>query len=127
MHVVTRLFLFLGSTAGLLAVILGAFAAHALKSRVDPHDLTVFHTGVEYQFYHAVALLVVGLLIHQNGAAGALIAAGSLFAAGILLFSGSLYGLSLAGWKWLGPVTPLGGLSFIAGWACLAWFSLIRL
>jgi uncharacterized membrane protein YgdD (TMEM256/DUF423 family) len=114
-----RLFLILGSLAGLLAVVLGAFGAHALKERLSPEMLEVYHTGVSYQFYHALALLAVGLLLRQGLSGSAMTAAGFLFTAGILMFSGSLYGLALTGWKWLGPVTPLGGLCFIIGWACL--------
>ncbi len=112
-------FLILSSLAGGLAVVLGAFAAHGLKTRLEPALLTAFKTGVEYQFYHALALLGVAILLQQWHASNLLVAAGIAFTLGILLFSGSLYGLALLQWKWLGPVTPLGGLCFIVGWGCL--------
>ncbi len=102
-----------------LAVSLGAFGAHALKKVLSPEMLTTYHIGVEYQFYHALGLLIIGLTgFHVKskfiGWAGVLITTG------IILFSGSLYALSLSGIKSLGAITPLGGLSFIAGWICLA-------
>jgi uncharacterized membrane protein YgdD (TMEM256/DUF423 family) len=116
-----KIFLALAALAGGTAVALGAFAAHGLKSRLGDALLNAFRTGVDYQFYHALALLAVALLLRQAPAAAGpwLPVAGWLFAAGILLFCGSLYGLALLDWKWLGPVTPLGGLAFIAGWLCL--------
>ena len=104
---------------GFLAVALGAFGAHALKARLEPGQLVVFETGVRYQMYHALALLAVAMLADRRPC-GALNAAGSLFLAGVLLFSGSLYLLSTQGWRWLGPVTPLGGVCFLAGWIALA-------
>lgn len=116
-----KTFLMLSAAFGGMAVILGAFAAHGLKARLEPELLAAFRTGVEYQFYHALALLAVALLIRhwQSPDQTWLIAACVLFCAGMLLFSGSLYGLALLGWKWLGPVTPLGGVCLIAAWACL--------
>lgn len=106
---------------------LGAFGAHALKSKITSDQLQVFETGVRYQFYHSLALLVVGLISLKFEHGGIRMAAW-LFMAGIVLFSGSLYLLSnrewlgIEGWKSiLGPVTPLGGLCFIAGWISLAW------
>lgn len=113
-----RLFLVLGAVYGALGVIFGAFGAHALKNRLDARLLEAFETGVRYQFYHALALLAVGILLDRVNAPGALHAAGWLFGAGVLLFSGSLYLIATTGWKWLGPVTPLGGLLLIAGWVC---------
>lgn len=115
-----RLFFALGSVSALVAVALGAFAAHGLKSRLAPEMLAVFETGVRYQMYHALALLAAAWAYSKwpGGTAGT---GGWLFVAGTLLFCGSLYGLALAGPRWLGPVTPLGGLAFLAGWACLAW------
>ena len=112
-------FLILSSLAGGLAVILGAFAAHGLKARLEPALLAAFRTGVEYQFYHALALLGVAILLQQWQGGTLLVAAGIFFTLGILLFSGSLYGLALLQWKWLGPITPLGGVCFIVAWACL--------
>ncbi len=115
-----RLFLLIGAVYGLLGVALGAFGAHALRSRLSPEMLAVYHTGVEYQFYHAFALLAVGLLALQRCPPG-LPLAGWCFAAGVLLFSGSLYLLALTGTRWLGAVTPLGGLLFLVGWGALIW------
>ena len=113
-----RLFLLIGAAYGLLGVAFGAFGAHALRSRLTPELLAVYHTGVEYQFYHAFALLAVGLLMLLRPAP-ALPLAGGCFALGVLLFSGSLYLLALSGLRWLGAVTPLGGLLFLAGWGAL--------
>ena len=106
--------------AGLLGVAFGAFGAHALRDRFDSYAMGVFETAVQYQFYHALALLAVGVLLVQFPASGLLRSSAVLFALGVLLFSGSLYVLSFTGVRWLGAVTPLGGLAFIAGWACLA-------
>lgn len=115
-----RLFLLLAGVFGLTGVALGAFAAHGLKSRLAPEMLTVFQTGVQYQMYHALALLAVALLsLHMPGRL--LSAAGGLFAVGILLFSGSLYLLTLTGVGKLGIVTPFGGVAFLAGWLCLVF------
>jgi uncharacterized membrane protein YgdD (TMEM256/DUF423 family) len=115
-----RIFLLLGAIYGLLGVAGGAFGAHALKSRLTPEMLAVYHTGIEYQFYHALALLAVGLLILLRPVPG-LPLAGWCFAAGVLLFSGSLYLLALTGVRWLGAITPAGGLLFLAGWVALIW------
>ncbi len=115
-----RLFFALGALSGFLAVALGAFAAHGLKSRLAPEMLATFEVGVRYQMYHALALLAAAwALARWPGPVAA--ASGWLFVAGTLLFSGSLYALSLTGEKWLGAVTPVGGLAFLAGWLCLAW------
>jgi len=113
-----KLFLIIGGVYGCLGVVIGAFGAHALKPRLDTKLLEAYETGVRYQFYHALALLAVGLLLERWTASAPLAAAGWLFGAGVLLFSGSLYLLAVAGWKWLGPVTPLGGVLLIAGWIC---------
>lgn len=113
-----RIFLAFAAASGALAVMLGAFGAHALKSRLPVEQLFVFETGVRYQMYHAFALIAVAWLMDKFPGR-CIAAAGWLFMAGIVLFSGSLYGLSLASWKWLGPVTPLGGLLFISGWFTL--------
>ncbi|MFT4767226.1 MAG: uncharacterized membrane protein YgdD (TMEM256/DUF423 family) [Glaciecola sp.] len=111
---------FLGALGGLLAVAFGAFGAHALRDRFDTYSLGVYETAVQYQFYHSFALLVAGLLLLQFPSSMLLKSSVFLFVLGILLFSGSLYILSFSGLRWLGAVTPLGGLAFIAGWACLA-------
>jgi uncharacterized membrane protein YgdD (TMEM256/DUF423 family) len=113
-----RLFLAIGATYGFLGVALGAFGAHALRARLAPDLLAVYHTGVEYQFYHAFALLVVGLLMSVRPAA-ALKIAGWCFAGGVLLFSGSLYVFVVSGVRGLGVVTPVGGLLFMVGWGAL--------
>jgi uncharacterized membrane protein YgdD (TMEM256/DUF423 family) len=113
----------LGALLGFLAVALGAFGAHALRSRVPPALVETFETGVRYQMYHALALLACAWALdrHTGGAAGWAAAAAWLFLAGSVLFCGSLYVLTLSGARWWGAVTPLGGLAFLAGWACLAW------
>lgn len=109
-----------GATAAGLGVMLGAFGAHGLKTRVSPEMLVVFETGVRYHFYHALALLAVGLAAARWESA-LVSAAGWLFVLGIVVFSGSLYLMTFGGPKWLGAVTPLGGLAFILGWAALAF------
>lgn len=115
-----RLFFTLGSVSALVAVALGAFAAHGLKARLPPELLATFEIGVRYQMYHALALLAAAWAATKwPGAAAS--AAGWLFVAGTLLFSGSLYVLAFTGVRWLGAVTPFGGAAFLAGWACLAW------
>ena len=118
-----RTFLWLGALAGFVGVALGAFGAHGLRTRLSGEMLTVFETGVRYQMYHALAILIVALAAARLD--GWLIrAAGWLFTAGIVLFSGSLYALALSGVTVLGAVTPLGGLAFLAGWAALVIASL---
>ena len=114
-----RTFMLMAAAAGFLAVALGAFGAHGLKSRVEPELLAVWQTAVQYQLAHALALLCVALLLRQAGEA-ALVWAGWSFLAGIVLFSGSLYLLVLTGVRPLGVVTPFGGLAFLAGWLALA-------
>lgn len=116
---IDRVFLLLGSLFGFLAVALGAFAAHALKARLGADLLATFEVGVRYQMYHALALLAVGL-VYKAWPGRLLAASGWLFVIGIVVFSGSLYVLSLSGIRWLGAITPLGGIAFLAGWACLA-------
>ena len=118
-----RIFFALGAVSALLAVGLGAFAAHALKARLAPDMLAVFEVGVRYHMYHALGLLAVGWAC-SRWPGSVTTAAGVLFVVGTLLFSGSLYALSLSGLRWLGAVTPVGGIAFLAGWACLAWAAL---
>lgn len=115
-----RLWLGLAAISGFLAVALGAFGAHALKTRLTPEMLAVWRTGVEYQFYHALALLLLGVLVRQ-APSGTLDLAGACFAAGIVLFSGSLYALALSDLRILGAITPFGGLLFLAGWLLLGY------
>ncbi len=102
-----------------LGVLLGAFGAHALKASLSPEMLAVYKTAVEYQFYHALGLLLIGLISNHNKSKW-LNWSGILLIAGIILFSGSLYALSISGIKILGAITPIGGLAFVAGWVCLA-------
>jgi uncharacterized membrane protein YgdD (TMEM256/DUF423 family) len=118
-----RTFLFIGAVLGFLGVGFGAFGAHALRSRLTPEMLAVFETGVRYQMYHTFAVLIVAAAIGRLGDAHLLVLSGWFFVAGILLFSGSLYALALSGVGILGAVTPVGGLLFLIGWACLAIFA----
>ncbi len=113
-----RFFLGLGAVLAALAVAAGAFAAHGLRARLTPELLAIFETGARYQMYHALGLLAVACVV---GRAPGAAAAGWCFVAGVVLFSGSLYALALSGARWLGAVTPLGGLAFLAGWLVLAW------
>src|SRR6478735_11596842 len=116
--VMDRTFLLIGAIEGFIGVALGAFGAHALRSRLSPEMLAVFETGVRYQMYHAFAVLIVALATARFD--GWLVrAAGWSFTAGIVLFSGSLYALALTGITTFGAITPLGGLAFLAGWALL--------
>lgn len=111
--------LFAGAVFMALGVLLGAFGAHALKKILSPEMLAVYKTGVEYQFYHALGLLLVGLLGFRVESKW-LRWSGTLLIFGIIIFSGSLYALSISGIKILGAITPIGGLAFVAGWICLA-------
>lgn len=111
--------LVVGALAGAAGVALGAFGAHGLKARVSAEMLAVYETGVRYQMYHALALVAVGLAAGRF-AAGWLTLAGWLFLCGIAVFSGTLYAMTFTGARWLGAITPLGGLSLIAGWLALA-------
>jgi uncharacterized membrane protein YgdD (TMEM256/DUF423 family) len=118
-----RVFFVCGAISAFVGVALGAFAAHGLKARLSPEVLSVFEIGVRYQMYHALALIGVAWAYSRWPGAAAL-AAGWLFVAGTIIFSGSLYLLALSGMRWLGAVTPFGGLAFLAGWICLvaaAW------
>ena len=115
-----KLFITLGSLSGMLAVVFGAFGAHGLRNRLDAYFMGVFETAVQYHFYHALAILAVGVIALSQPQTVMLKSAGWLFLIGTVVFSGGLYLLALTGIKWLGAITPLGGLAFIAGWACLA-------
>lgn len=114
-----------GAIYGFLGVAFGAFGAHALKARLAPEMLTVWKTAVEYQFYHALALVLVGLIATQRPSI-AITNAAICFALGVLVFSGSLYVLALSGVRWLGVITPIGGLLFLIGWVLLFWAALKR-
>lgn len=109
----------LAAFSGLLAVALGAFAAHGLRGRLAPESLAAFQTGVQYQFVHTLALLCVLILLLRVPGSGWLLASAAAFVFGMLCFSGSLYMLTLSGVKWFGPVTPLGGLLLMGGWGLL--------
>ncbi len=111
----------LAAINGLLAVALGAFAAHGLRGMLSTRMLETFQTGVEYHMYHALALLAVGMLVMHYPNQALLRYSAWLFLAGIILFCGSLYLLSITGMRWLGPITPLGGAAFLLGWALMAW------
>lgn len=113
-----KLFLIFAGVFGLLANALGAFGAHALKAKISPVMLAAYQTGAQYQFYHALALLAVGVLLFHIHSTW-LNLSGFAFIAGIILFSGSLYLLSITGIKWIAIITPIGGLSFILGWLFL--------
>lgn len=116
----TRTFFILGSLLGLIGVAAGAFGAHALRNRLTPDLLDTWEIAVRYQLIHALALLATAWAVSRWPGAAAQVA-GWLFFAGTLVFSGTLYLLCLSGARWLGAVTPLGGLALLAGWAGLAW------
>ena len=120
-----KTFLIIAALLGAFTVALGAFGAHAIKERVNEYTLGIFETAVKYQFYHVFALLAAGILFQQYSS-GWMLWSGRLFIAGIILFCGSLYALTYflannnESMKWLGAITPFGGLCFIAGWVCMA-------
>ncbi|MCL6453359.1 MAG: DUF423 domain-containing protein [Alicyclobacillus sp.] len=111
-------FLIVGGVLGFLAVALGAFAAHGLRAKVPPDRLATFHTGAQYQMYHALALIACGISMRLWPPGAWFGAAGWLFTVGVILFAGSLYLLCVSGKRWLGAITPVGGLCFLAGWVC---------
>lgn len=117
----TQTFLRLAGVFGFLGVALGAFGAHALRSKLDARDLEIFETGVRYQMYHAFALALIAWLGTRVGpeGAGLVRVGGWAFVTGVLVFSGSLYALVLTQTRWLGAITPLGGVAFLVGWACV--------
>jgi uncharacterized membrane protein YgdD (TMEM256/DUF423 family) len=117
---VDRTFFALGCTFAFLAVAAGAFGAHALSGRLTPERLDTFEIAVRYQLAHALALLAVAWAM-TRWPAGAIVTAGWLFVAGVLVFGGTLYTIALGGPRWLGAITPIGGVCFLAGWALLAW------
>jgi uncharacterized membrane protein YgdD (TMEM256/DUF423 family) len=121
---VDRTFYAMGAVLALLGVALGAFGAHGLRGKVTPDLLEVYETAVRYQMYHALGIFAVAWACARwpTSPPGA---AAWLFLAGIVIFSGSLYLLVLTGQRWLGAITPLGGLAFLLGWAVLAWRVLV--
>ena len=122
-----KFFIQAGAILGLIGVALGAFGAHALRTMLDATGrAATFETAVKYQFYHALTLVLVGILMQLFGSTNPATAkllgwAGNSFLIGTVIFSGSLYVLCLTGITWLGAITPLGGVALIAGWALLFW------
>ena len=117
----TKIFMAIAAILGALSVAGGAFASHALKEQISERSLEIFETGAKYQMYHALALLLVAILLTRlDVIPTTLVTSGIAFIVGVFLFSGSLYALSLTGIKWLGAITPLGGVAFLIGWGCLA-------
>lgn len=115
-----KTFFFIGSLSGAIGVLLGAFGSHGLRKRLTTESMATFEIGVRYQMYHAFALIAASIASGQGRASSLPSIAGWLFAIGTILFSGSLYLLALTQKRWLGAITPFGGLAFIAGWVCLA-------
>jgi len=118
------IWIIIGSALAALAVAVGAFGAHGLKSRVSADDLVIFETGVRYQMYHSLALILLGL-IGVNFQSNIVQLPAILFLAGIIIFSGTLYLIPLTGLRWFGAITPIGGTALILGWIVLI-FNLIR-
>ncbi len=116
-----RFFLVAGALSAAVAVMLGAFGAHALRGRLPADLLAIYQTASQYHVYHALGLLAVGLLAVHLPASNALRWSGWLMLLGTVLFSGSLYVLAITGQRWLGAITPLGGTAWIAAWLLLAW------
>ena len=116
-----RCFLILGGLNAAAAVMLGAFGAHGLKTRLTPDMLAVYQTGVQYHFYHALGLILIGIVALHLPSSPWLRGSGWIMFAGILLFAGSLYLLSMTQLRWLGMITPIGGLAFITAWLLLAY------
>lgn len=114
-----KLFTLLAAVNGFVAVALGAFGSHGLRARLSERMLEVWQTAVQYHFIHTLVLLAVGVLLARSQSTW-LNVSGWVFTAGIVFFSGSLYWLALGGPKWLGPITPIGGLCFMLGWLSLA-------
>jgi len=115
----SRTFIVTGAVFGFFSVGFGAFGAHAIKGTISPDLLTIYQTAVDYQFFHALGLILTGL-VFQHQPHKLILIAGWLIIAGIFVFSGSLYFLSLTGIRWLGAITPVGGTAFIAAWLLLA-------
>ena len=116
-----QVFVSLAAVLGGLSVAAGAFAAHALRGKISERSLEIFDTAARYQMYHALALLLIALLISRTASPQPmLVASGWLFIIGVGIFSGSLYALSVTGLKYLGAITPVGGVAFIIGWGILA-------
>ena len=119
MSISAKILLALGSLNAALAVLLGAFGAHALKDRLDESMMNVYQTAIQYHFYHALGLVLVGILALHFPSSSLLRWSGTALIAGILLFSGSLYLLAISNVRWLGMITPIGGMAFVTGWVLL--------
>ncbi len=124
MNPTAKIFLLLGSLNAMFAVMFGAFGAHALKARLGETLLKIYQTGNEYHFYHALGLILIGIIAMNLSVNIWLKASGWMMFTGIILFSGSLYLLSILDMRWLGMITPIGGILFILAWAslCIAIF-----
>lgn len=121
-----KFLVFFGALGALLGVGLGAFGAHALKGKLDPEMMAVWQTAVLYHLVHALGMVLAGILAHLFPDAAGVRWGGWLLLAGIVLFSGSLYLLAANGQRWLGAITPFGGISFLVGWGVLALSALRR-
>ncbi len=119
MNKLTRLFVILGSINAGLAVIIGAFGAHLLKDQLSDQLMTIFHTGNQYHFFHALGLFAVAFVASHLSNSKLVKWSGLLMFIGIIIFSGSLYMLSITGIRWLGAITPIGGIAFIGAWLLL--------
>lgn len=115
-----RVFFIIGALSAFMGVAAGALGAHGMKDRISAEMLSVFEVGVRYQMYHAFALIAAAWA-HAKWPSSFVTAGGWLFVAGTILFSGSLYLLSVSGVRWLGAITPIGGVAFLVGWVCVAW------
>ena len=115
-----------GAVLLLLGVMLGAFGAHALQAQLTPRQLASYQTGVQYQMLHAFGLMIVGVVAQLTDASRRLSGSAWLMIAGIVFFSGSIYLMTAGAPRWLGMVAPIGGMSFMAAWALLAWHVLAR-
>jgi len=120
----SRTFLLLGSISAFSGVAMGAFGAHALRAKLLPRLLEIYQTAVDYQMWHALGLVIIGVLLHFNNESKLLRWAGWLMFIGIVVFSGSLYMLSITGIRWLGAITPFGGVALLVAWLLMARFSI---
>ncbi|KZR57639.1 DUF423 domain-containing protein [Pseudobacillus badius] len=114
-----KLFIIIGAINAFLSVALGAFGAHGLEGKVEPKYLEIWKTGVQYQMFHAMGMIAVGILMGQVQASSMLNWSGWMMLIGTVIFSGSLYALTLSGVKVLGAITPIGGVAFLVGWVLL--------
>ncbi len=120
----SRTFFLLGSISAFSGVAMGAFGAHALRSELVPRMLEIYQTAVDYQMWHALGLVMIGMLMRFNNGSKLLGWAGWLMFIGIVVFSGSLYTLSITGIRWIGAITPFGGVSLLVAWLLMARFSI---